>query len=226
MNGLLTGTISHFTIGGIRNGGPVWSPLTYAETPISDVNLSDSCLGFVWSGDPPFHGGDVKFVAEGTDVAYINIPMSEEEMKGIYADHWGLAGLSPTIPLHREGETENENLQQDSADDWKVTFTAKLVNEAEFQYRADHGVYADYMTLLHSGQLERTRGINWTIVPINLKSEIDPLPGHVIRVVVSPDGGSYRLSIMERTSAECPSGFFSDETGVIVKRQVGECSAK
>ncbi len=69
VNGVLTGTISHFTIGGIRNGGPVWSPLTYAETSISDVKASDSGLGFKWSGDPPFHGGDVDFRAEGNNVA-------------------------------------------------------------------------------------------------------------------------------------------------------------
>jgi TonB family protein len=223
VNGGLSGTISHFTIGGIRNGGPVWSPLTYAETPISDVRTSDSGLDFTWSGDPPFHGGEMDLRAEGNNVAYINIPISMEESEKIFADHWGLGYLFPTILLHREGEVGSEGMQNSSVDDWKVLFAARLINQAEFQYRFDTGKYADYITLLHSGQLKRASG-HWTVVTIDLNSETDPLPGYDVRLTVSRDGESYKFSIVRKTSAECAPGYDTDEKGVVVISHVAECS--
>jgi hypothetical protein len=225
-NGKLSATMSHFKIGGLRNGGIIWSPLPNPETPVSDLKVGDSGLWFEWSGDPPFHGGQVKFVAEGTSVAYINIPISEEETKKIYADHQGLAGLSPTIRMHRETEPANENEQVRPNHDWEEVFTARLINEAEFQYRFDHGVYADYPTLLRSGQLTKTRGLNFTKVPINLQSATDPLPGSSVRLLVSNNCSSYLLSLHEKTSVHCGSGFFTDETGVIFTGRTADCSAK
>jgi hypothetical protein len=225
-NGKLTGTMSHFKIDIANNGGLFGSPLSTPESPVSDLKLWNSSLGFVWSGDTPLHGGEVKFVAEGTNVAYMNIPMSAEEMKEIFSENPGLGGLYPTIRLRREAETDSENQQKGAANDWEETFTAKLINQAEFQYRFDHGVYADYPTLLRSGQLKKTGGYNWTIVPINLQSETDPLPGYLIRLLLATNGGSYQLSIHEKTSANCASGFFSDETGVVFKGHTAECQAK
>jgi hypothetical protein len=52
--GKLSGTMSHFTLGVVRKGQFTWSPLTDAETPISDFNVTDSSLWFAWSGDAPF----------------------------------------------------------------------------------------------------------------------------------------------------------------------------
>lgn len=223
--GKLTGTMSHFKIGGVRHGDIIWSPLTFAESPISDLKLSDSSLWFVWSGAPPFHGGDMKFVAEGNDVAYLNFFVSSDEMGKIFADNPGLGGLTPTIQLHREGKVGGEERQKGSPDEWTVPFTARLINEAEFQYRFDHGVYADYSTLLRSGQLGRTSGLNWTVVPIDLQSETDPLLGYAIQLQLSPDGTSYQLSIVKKISADCKSTVFSDETGAI-RRATADCPAE
>ena len=152
-SGALTGTVSPFTVGGVRDRSIVWRPLPYADTQISDLRISDSSLSFHWIGDPPMHGGDVKFVAEGTDVAYINIPISQEEASRIFADNWGLGGLSPTIPLRREGAKSSKYRQKVPAHDWAEQSTTVLINQSEFQYKFDHGVYGDYLALLHSGQL-------------------------------------------------------------------------
>jgi len=84
-------------------------------------------------------------------------------------------------------------------------------------------VYADYATLLNSGQLERTGGHNWTIVPVNLQSKSEPLPGYAIRLDLSPP--SYKVSIVGKTSANCTFGLFSNETGVIERKEV-ECPAE
>jgi hypothetical protein len=220
VNGELQGTMSHFKIGGVRNGELVLNPLTFAESPISDLTLSDSSLWFVWDGDAPFYGGKMKFIAEGTNVARLNLFMNPGESEEIFAHNKGLRGLPPRIQLHREGTVVRRDQLRDPADDWKPLATIWLINEAEVQYRFDHGVYADYATLLDSGQLERTGGYNWTIVPVNLESKSEPLPGYVIRLDLSPE--SYKVSIVGKTSANCTFGLFSNETGVVERKQV-EC---
>jgi hypothetical protein len=217
--------MSHFTNAGIHSGELLWSRFPYTATPVSDLKPGNSGFSFDWIGDPPLHGGEVKFIAEGTDVAYINIPISQDEGSRIFADHWGLGGLSPTIRLQRAGTGGSENLQGGSAWGSKQIATARLITEAEFQYKADHGVYARYLNLLHSGQLQSTKESNWTIVPITLQSETDPLPGYVVHVMVSLDGGSYQLSIMEKASSDCSSAVFSDQTGVITEKHNGQCAA-
>jgi hypothetical protein len=223
VNGELQGTMSHFKIGGVRNGELVLSPLTFAESPISDLTLSDSSLWFVWGGDAPFHGGEMKFIAEGTTVAHLNLFMNPGEGDEIFAHNTGLRGLPPRIQLHRDGTVVSQDQLRNPADDWKPLATIWLINEAEVQYRFDHGAYADYATLLNSGQLERTGGHNWTIVPLNLQSKSEPLPGYVIRLDLSQHG--YTVSIVGKTSADCSFALFSNETGV-VERKEAECPAE
>jgi hypothetical protein len=87
------------------------------------------------------------------------------------------------------------------------------------------GSYADYATLLRSGQLEETDGREFTIRPGNLRSETDPLPGYWLRLSMSPDGNSYQLSIRER-NADCGEGLFSVETGVVFEGRARGCPAK
>jgi hypothetical protein len=226
VNAELQGTISHFKIGGVRNGEFVLSPLTFAESPISDLTLADSSLWFAWDGDAPFHGGEMKFIAEGTNVARLQLFMNQGEEEEIFAHNKGLRGLPPRIQLHREGTVGSQDQLRDPANDWKPMATIWLINEAEVQYRFDHGVYADYATLLNSGQLDRTGRYNWTLVPVNLQLKSEPLPGYIIRLVVSPDGESHVLSIVQKTSVDCASGFYSDETGVIAQRHGGNCPIK
>lgn len=225
VHGELQGTMSHFKIGGVRNGELVLSPLTFAESPISDLTLADSSLWFVWGGDPPFHGGKMKFIAEGTNVASLNLFMNPGEGEEIFAHNKGLRGLPPRIQLHREGTVAGRDQLREPADDWEPLATVWLINEAEVQYRFDHGVYADYATLLKSGQLEKTGGHNWTIVPVNLQSKSEPLLGYVIRLDLSPHGEAYKLSIVGKTTANCTFGLSSSETGVIERRKA-DCAAE
>jgi hypothetical protein len=223
VNAKLQGTMSHFKIGGVRNGELVLSPLTFAESPISDLTLSNSSFWFVWGGDAPFRGGEMKFIAEGTNVARLNLFMNPGEGDEIFDHNKGLRGLPPLIQLHREGTVVSQDQLRDQADDWKPLATVRLINEAEVQYRFDHGVYADYATLLNSGQLERTGGHNWTVVPVNLQLKSEPLPGYVIRLGLSSQG--YKVSIVGKTSANCTFGLFSNETGVVERKEV-ECPAE
>lgn len=89
------------------------------------------------------------------------------------------------------------------------------VKRGSFQYRFAHRIYADYPTLVRSGQLQKTAGRQFTFAPKTVESVSDPLPGYLIRVVITPDGRSYQLSIQKKTFVDCAPGLFSDETGII-----------
>jgi hypothetical protein len=149
--------------------------------------------------------------------------MNPGESDEIFSRNKGLRGLPPRIELHREGTRGSQDQLRIPADDWKPLATVRLINEAEVQYRFDHGFYADYATLLKSGQLERTGGFNSTIVPINLESKSEPLPGYIIHVSIAPE--SYTVSIRSKNPANCTFELFSNETGVVEKQELG-CSAE
>jgi hypothetical protein len=224
-DGKLIGTMSHFKIGVVGTGRIIGSQVMAAESPVSALTVSEGEVDFAWSGDPPLHGGQVRFVVQGTKVAYLLIPVSDEEMKKILSDSPEASGFIPIIWM-RHTEAGNEKQQESSVEKWEITTEASLINAAEFQYRFANGIYADYSTLLRSGQLQKTGGRQFTLVPKNLHSATDPLPGYVLRLLVSPDGSSYQFSIQEKTSADCAPGVFSDETGVIFDGHTLGCSGK
>ena len=213
-DGKLFGTISHFKIAVVGNGRIIGSPLNTAESPASDLTVREGQVFFAWRGDPPLRGGQAQFVVQGTEVAYLMIPVSAEEMQKIMSDNPGASGFAPIIWMRHESEAGNEKRQENSAEKWEVSTVASLINAAEFQYRFANGIYADYPTLVRSGQLQKTRG-QFTVVPKTVESVSDPLPGYLIRLVVTPDGRSYQLSIQEKTFVDCALGLFSDETGII-----------
>ena len=213
-DGKLSGTISHFKIGVVGNGRIIGTPLNTSESPVSDLTVREGQVFFAWRGDPPLHGGQASFMLRGTEVAYLLIPVSAEEMQRIMSGNPGASGFAPIIWMRHKSEAGNEKLQESSTEKWEVTTVASLINAAEFQYEFANGIYADYPTLVRSGQLQRTRA-QFTVVPETLQSVSDPLPGYLIRLVVTPDGRSYELSIQEKTFVDCALGIFSDETGII-----------
>ena len=211
-NGKLTGTISHFKIRVIGNG-TIIGDLGIGESPVADLTVGDGDLRFVW-GEPPLGGDEAKFVLEGTEKAQVVIMVSAEQMQKIMADNPGASGFNPMIHVSREAGTDNGKQTESSAEKWEIEMMAGLINTAEAQYKFVHGIYANYATLLHSGQLKETGGREFTLLPRSLQSETNPLPGYQLRLLISQDGSSYQLSIRERT-ADCATGLFSDETGII-----------
>jgi hypothetical protein len=223
--GKLIGTISHFKAGVGGDGWIIGSPLMTPESPISDLTVTEGVVTFVWSGDPPLHGGQMTLLAEGTKAARLLIPVSEEEVIKIMSDSPGARGVSPEIRMRREPEAQNENRQESSTQKWEVMVMARLINAAEFQYRFKNGIYADYPTLVRTGELQKMAERRVTLYPKNLNSETNPLPGYLLRLLVPPDGTSYQFSIQEKTSAECAPGLYGDETGIVFETHPRECSA-
>lgn len=211
-NGKLSGTMSHFKIRVIGNG-TITGDLGIGESPVADLTVGDGDLRFVW-GEPPLGGDEARFVLEGTEKAQVVIMVSAEQTQKIMADNPAASGFNPMIHVSREAETDNGKQTESSAEKWEIGMMAGLINTAEAQYKFAHGIYADYATLLHSGQLKETGGREFTLLPRSLQSETTPLPGYQLRLLISQDGSSYQLSIQQRT-ADCATGLFSDETGII-----------
>ena len=222
-NGKLTGTISHFKVAVVGNGR-VTGTAAAGESPIVDLTVRGGDLGFVWGGDPPLRGGECKFVLEGTQRASLIIPASAEEMQKIVADNPGARGFDPVISMSRETEPEI-NEPTESVKQWEPTFMTRLINTAEAQYKFAHGNYADYTTLLRSGQLKNTIMRESTMDPRHFQSETDPLPGFKLRLWVSHDRSSYELSIRDK-KAICGTNLFSNESGVIFEGRAKDCAEK
>jgi hypothetical protein len=213
-DGKLGGTMNHFKLAVIGNGTISGNP-GIGESPVADLTVRNGNLGLVW-GEPPLAGDEAKFVLEGTKKAMIVVMASAGQMQKIMADNPKASGFNPVIYVSREEGTDTDDQRQAKSppEKWEVGMLVGLINTAEAQYRFAHGVYADYATLLRSGQLKDTGGREFTVLPGNLQSETDPLPGYRLRLLVAPDGVSYQLSIQQAT-ADCGTGLFSDETGVI-----------
>jgi hypothetical protein len=213
--------ISRFAIGGQRRGEIFYRPLPLAAAQISYLAAEETSLRFHWVGDPPFDAGDVEFVAEGTDVAYLNdLPISQSAIGQVFAQNWGLAGFQPSIRLQRDGTQEGSG--QFGTRKTKEALSARLINQSEFLYRLTHDTYADYPTLLHSGELAKS-GRRFKLPPLDLHSETNPSPGNAIHLAVSNDGRGYQLSIAWKEPESCDMLLTSDQSGAIAQNTVGNC---
>jgi hypothetical protein len=225
-NGKLSGIMTHSGLAVKGTGRIVGTHGMQDEFPIEDLNVSDGDLGFVWSGDSPLRGDRVKFVLEGTTKAQLVIVVRDEQMQKILADNPDASGFNPVIYLDRELESEPETQAANPAkDSWEPGMMAVLINIAEAQYKLVRGVYADYPTLLRSGQLKETGGREFTVLPGNLQSISDPLPGYRLELLTSPNGSSYQLSIQQK-ARDCGVGLFTDETGVIFEGRPNGCAVQ
>ena len=222
-DGKLTGTMSHFKIGVIGNGTVIGTP-KIGESTLAKLTLGQGDLRFVW-GEPPLDGDEARFVLEGTTKAQLVISVSAEHIQRVMSDSPGASGFDPVIYMARAAETDDEKQTRSPVEKWEVGMMARLINTAEAQYKFAKGRYADYATLLSSGQLKDTGGREFTLLPGNWRSESDPLPGYRLRLLMSSDGGSYELSIRDET-ADCATALFSDETGVIFEGPARDCPSK
>ncbi len=225
-DGKLSGTINQFKIAVTATGAIVGTQGMPGDSPIEDLSISDGDLGFVWNSEARLRGDRVKFILQGTKKARLVILVSAEQIRKVMADNPGAGGFNPVIYLNRELESENEKqVASPSGKWWEPGMMAVFVNTAEAQYKFATGVYADYPTLLQSGQLKETGGREFTVLPGNLQSISDPLPGFSLRLLKSPNGDSYQLSIQEKVK-NCGVGLFTDETGVIFEGRPSSCAVK
>jgi len=221
-DGKLTGTTTHFKMKVIARGEISGSPEP-GESPLLDLKVSGGDLGFVWEGESHMQTVRAKFVLQGTQRALLVLVLPAETVTKIMKENPGAAGFNPVIALKRETGTGNAIQAGNPVEPWQATFMARLINTAEAQYKFANGHYADYRTLLDSGQLKQTVQHEFTLSPGDLESEVDPLPGYRLRLSLAPDAAFYQLSIVEKTG-NCGAGLFTDETGVILEGRAVGCA--
>jgi len=228
--GKLAGSMNRFRFAIGRKGMPVGREPMPGDVSLPDLKLYSGDVGFTWRVNPPFEGAPAHFVAEGTELAMLVFIVGEPAICRIMAENPGANAFNPVVslrrvsrnPLHRPARSDVTSIPEWISGDWQVPFMARLINTAEVQYRMKHGVYADYLTLLKSGQLEYTGNHDFTLVPGNLRkgsaaAESDPLPGYSLRLALSADRNTYRLLIHPKAMTTCRSDLVTDETGIVTE---------
>lgn len=233
--GKLAGSMNHFRFGVVGSGTLVGSQSAPGEVRLTDLKLDGGEALFTWRVNPPLEGSPTKFVVEGTQVAELVFSVMGPAIASIMTENPGANGFNPEITLRRVSRSPSHLTAQGDrisappkiSGNWEAAFMARLINTAEAQFRIAHGQYADYLTLLRSGQLEETDGREFTGMPGNLGrrrtlAESDPLPGYLFRLALSADKSTYRLSMREKSKATCPNEILADETGIVTEGCNGE----
>lgn len=231
--GKLVGTMNHFRFGVVGPGNLVGSEFTPGDIPLADLIVNPGVFWFTWRGNPPFEGFQARFVAEGTRVAELVFILTGNSAQRIMAENPRASGLNPVISLTRVSPNSLHELVRGDvvsprpkpSQKWEISAMARLINTAEVQYKVAHGQYADYSTLIRSGQLRETGAQEFTLLPGNLRrggtaAESDPLPGYSLRLVLAADKKSYRVSMREKTSGPCGYDVATDETGIVTELSV------
>ena len=117
--------------------------------------------------------------------------------------------------------------QANSASSQEVRLQAlnvvRVFNTAEIETMAAAKHYVSFEEIVKSGRLpemaKRYRNANWTGVDFQTP---EPVPGWQLRLVVAPDGQSYKLSLIQKDGA-CRFGYFSDEAGIIYHGKAIDC---
>jgi hypothetical protein len=220
-DGKLSGTTTHFRMKVIGKGQVIGSPETAGESPLRGLTIGGAELFFGWDGDLRFQGLKAKFTLQGTRQAFLIFGLPAEKQQEIMKENPGATGFSPQILLRREMAEGTNAPTERTTPPWEARFMADLINTAEAQYKSAKGSYADYHTLVQSGQLEDTDSREFKILPEHFRSETDPLPGYRLRLLLSPDASSYQLSIQE--DADCGTGLFTEEAGIVLEGRASDC---
>jgi len=104
----------------------------------------------------------------------------------------------------------------------------RLINTAEAYARRTNARYVSLADLAATGSLKQAADMNEdlasTYAELNLQNRTNLLNGFDFGLVVSSDGGAYKLSLSEKQS--CGSAYFSDESGIIYTGRALGCHSK
>ncbi len=104
----------------------------------------------------------------------------------------------------------------------------RAINTAEANYKKNHGVYANWDTLLGNGDFTET-GTKWatesfpTVAHAMYSRGPEIVPGWKLRLELSNDGSGYNLLLEDATDPKCGYAVFTDEHGRIRQGKAVEC---
>ena len=102
-----------------------------------------------------------------------------------------------------------------------------LIGAAEALYFRTNGRYATFAQLVKSGSLEQaasqTSHQMRAFQAMNLQSDVEPVAGFTLGLVVASDGASYKASLIHEAQT-CPSAWFTDNTGTLYEGKAVGCA--
>jgi len=104
----------------------------------------------------------------------------------------------------------------------------RAINAAESDYKAKHGSYANWGTLVGTGYFTES-GTKWassdyqTVVHALYGRGPEIVPGWKLRLKISNDGNSYDLLLEDVTDPKCGYAAFSDERQVVRQGKSIQC---
>jgi hypothetical protein len=105
----------------------------------------------------------------------------------------------------------------------------RAINTAEVNYKKDHGVYANWETLLGNGDFTET-GTKWapesfpTVAHAMYSRGPEVVPGWKLRLVLAKDGSGYDLLLEDAIDPKCGYAVVSDERGLIRQSKSIDCA--
>lgn len=104
----------------------------------------------------------------------------------------------------------------------------RIINTAEAYAHRAGTKYLSLADLISSGSLQQAAGMNEsfaaTYPELNLQHEKELIKGSNFALLVSSDGASYKVSILQ--DEKCGAAYFSDERGIIYAGKALGCSAQ
>jgi hypothetical protein len=104
----------------------------------------------------------------------------------------------------------------------------RAINTAEAQFRANHGSFAAWDTLVEAKELT-DEGMNWAarndpeLADVHLSPGPEILPGWKLRLHLSSGGTQYDAMLEDTTVKVCGYAAFTDERGVIRQGLTIDC---
>jgi hypothetical protein len=105
---------------------------------------------------------------------------------------------------------------------------ARAINSAEANYKKNHGVYANWDTLVGNGDFTDT-GTKWapesfpTVAHAMYGRGKEIVPGWRLRLNLTKDGNAYDVLLEDVTDPKCGYAVVSDERGRIRQSKAVEC---
>jgi hypothetical protein len=106
---------------------------------------------------------------------------------------------------------------------------ARAINTAEANYKKNHGVYANWETLLGNGDFTET-GTKWapesfpTVGHAMYSRGPEIVPGWKLRLELCKGGSGYDLLLEDATDPKCGYAVVSDERGLIRQGKAIDCA--
>lgn len=201
---------------------PGWWTVTRTTDKAENEVMPGGPSASVVGGVPGGVSGGVPGGAEG------QTRRIEETVKGGVSS--AVSGEGGTGEIHGavSGTAPDPSGARPKATPLEAVNVVRLINTAEADYKFKMGKYANWRDMLNSPIFRKTLARTQDVYRLEknaLARGPEVIPGYQLRLVVSPAGDHYVLSLEEVRVKECATFFYSDDRGLIQEGKNIGCSS-